>query len=846
MDPWMRSPSENLAALLQRLQLCSRGDLEACERHVRRLCHDLPDFDTVWLDALIHRGILTPWQAEMLQSGNGDSIRIGRFHRRQLLGRATFEAASAQGSELVVLHSVKAGSGAVEEQAGHRLGQQIAELSSVRRGVPSSLMLPHEVLEDSLSGGSVVVSGFVSGWTLEELLIRGGRIPWQAVAEIGRDLLTALAWLESVRMLHGDVVLRNVRMTNSGRAILVDPFVRRSLHPVVALTEQLALRDCEGVAPEQIGSGRPADARSDLYSLGCLLWQLLAARPMVLNADPVARLMKIREHDIPDVRTFVPDCPEWMSRAIVSMTRRSPELRPTSTAELLKQWKSCSGTEFSSGSGIIRALPERRSRAIRPFRMKSRRRGVTGSFVRAASLSGLLILFAALVTGGTYLGWLPRVQTLSLSDRWFSKRPEAATERIPVLPTNSQLTEALVAKIPEIAPENALSQYPALPQPDNNGTIRLTPGTIYLAEDIRFDGSLQIIGASDLSNTENAASSGSEPSVPIAAIRVRRSHPWKIAANQVELTNVQISPLEPDPEQNQGTPGELIGVESRVLRIDGCLLQGQPVKGATGISWRPAMVPDGLTPVDVNSAAETSDDRDEAEDAEDPSDTSVVISNSVVASGGTGIRFYGTPVRCRLENVLIAAGVAGMRCDFGLSGDQEFTIECHRLTQRFSRSFVDVVVQNAEAQRVTLRVTGGESVVAPDLAVVRVASPDVWNRQQFQAEFLLPETGNGVIVPPDLPAVVFFDPKLRHYEESRSDQVIAESLLIAAPEFGSGGSSEPTEEDRGNDSRVVSQFSMQPLDSLLLNYEGPKLAVEMPGIIPSLIPAMPQDSATQP
>ena len=157
---------------------------------------------------------------------------------------------------------------------------------------------------------------------MEELLIRGGRLPWEVVAEVGRELLSALTWLESARLLHGDLVPRNVRLDPRGGIHLVDPFSRRLSQPAFALTDQLTLRDCDGVAPEQVGTGRAADARSELYALGCLLWQLLTSRPVVLSADPVTRMMKQKDHDIADVRGPVPDCPEWMSRLIQSMTRR--------------------------------------------------------------------------------------------------------------------------------------------------------------------------------------------------------------------------------------------------------------------------------------------------------------------------------------------------------------------------------------------------------------------------------------------------------------------------------------------------------------------------------------------
>ena len=59
----MLAPSDQLIDRLTQLELCSSADIVACEPLVRKLCDGLPDFESVWLDALVQRRILTPWQA---------------------------------------------------------------------------------------------------------------------------------------------------------------------------------------------------------------------------------------------------------------------------------------------------------------------------------------------------------------------------------------------------------------------------------------------------------------------------------------------------------------------------------------------------------------------------------------------------------------------------------------------------------------------------------------------------------------------------------------------------------------------------------------------------------------
>ena len=352
------------------------AELDHCEPHVRRLCQDLPDFDSVWLDALVQQRCLTAWQADQLQTDEAQTVVIGRFQRQRALGRTTWLATDEKRVHQYVLRAAPGGKAA---DADLEIEELFAAGDRLRSTRPAALTMPLEVIAipsadrvDSFRNGTerpsrLLVSKFIPGWSMEELLIRGGRLPWEVVAEIGRELLLALTWLESARLLHGDLVLRNVRLDLRGCIHLVDPFARRLSQPAFALTDQLTLRDCDGVAPEQVGTGRAPDARSELYALGCLLWQLLTSRPVLLSADPVTRMMKQKDHDIADVRGPVPDCPEWMSRLIQSMTRRAAELRPGSSAEVLKLWKASAGNSLSHCRTLARRMPDHALRRnVRP------------------------------------------------------------------------------------------------------------------------------------------------------------------------------------------------------------------------------------------------------------------------------------------------------------------------------------------------------------------------------------------------------------------------------------------------------------------------------------------------
>ncbi|MEZ6040083.1 MAG: protein kinase [Planctomycetaceae bacterium] len=382
----MRSPSEKLIRVLSDSGLCSARELADCEPFVAQLSRDLPDFDSVWLDALVQRRLLTPWQAQQIQTGLLNTVTVGHLICLDQSGRNSFVAADRGVRVFYHLHRISnpvrptthpaphpsakpnakcnwdASGGEVDRQTAApvaRICDLVRSVAGKASQAPGSLILPQVTIDaEDGSGSAWVVSEYATGWSLEELLIRGGRFPWPVVAEIGRELLSALEWLETQQMRHGEIVLRNVRITTGGRVVLTDAFLRRHLTPFVTLSDQLTLRDCDGISPEQIGSGRPADVRSELYALGCLLWQCLTSRPVVLNADPVTRLRKLGEHDVIDVRTWVPDCPEWMAHSIMAMTRRSPELRPAVVSDVLKLWRHRVKSGLSQCRVIARKMPD--------------------------------------------------------------------------------------------------------------------------------------------------------------------------------------------------------------------------------------------------------------------------------------------------------------------------------------------------------------------------------------------------------------------------------------------------------------------------------------------------------
>ena len=310
----------------------------------------------------------------------------------------------------------------------------------------------------------VTISRHVRGPHLSELLVRRGRFPASVVVEIGRQLLDGLAALEARGLVHGEVSLTNVRITPHGQSVLVDAGLVSVFRPEFSFHTIRSAERYDGLAPERISAGLPPSSSSDLYSLGCLLWHLLAGRPPFAAGDPLAKVAAHQTQPIVDVREWVPDAPDWLAETLLRWTATNPAARPRSLRE--------AATDFGRPTrGGRRRLASFRGE----FDRSTPRKPPTESNSRWP-----LTVAAIFVMSGAALSLLDqgaRNFVLSLA------RPgtEFLTRKTHRPPTGGEASD--VAREPQ-----------PMPAPDESGRIVLAPGGRYLAEDIAGSGSLQIVG----------------------------------------------------------------------------------------------------------------------------------------------------------------------------------------------------------------------------------------------------------------------------------------------------------------------------------------------------------------
>ena len=134
-----------------------------------------------------------------------------------------------------------------------------------------------------------IVMELVSGHTLREIIHQGERLPLDRALEISEGILVALEYSHEKGIVHRDIKPANVMITDQGDVKVMDFGIARALDDVGATLTSTwnIVGTAQYLSPEQ-ALGESADYRSDIYSAGCLLYEVLTGRPPYIGDTPVS------------------------------------------------------------------------------------------------------------------------------------------------------------------------------------------------------------------------------------------------------------------------------------------------------------------------------------------------------------------------------------------------------------------------------------------------------------------------------------------------------------------------------------------------------------------------------
>ncbi|ADG68179.1 serine/threonine protein kinase [Planctopirus limnophila DSM 3776] len=583
-------PSSDLLMQLERLGITPASALAISRRVMQRLSDDLPAFDGLYLNEFVRRKLLTAWQAERIEAKQTDSLFVGSYLLRRPLGQhrfpKVFEAHRITDGARVALRMIHADRNELQriEQALQRLVAALASLTSSRQQPakftidPSTIACPQEVFRMGdwgsaapplvgttpatlgHSSGLAVVSPFVEGRPLTELLVRRGRFPAAVVQAIGQQLFQALATLESLGFSEGALRLENLRLSSSSRKIvLVDPAIGGILTPVLNLHDTPHPAVLDLAAPERFSHQAAPSAQSDLYAVGCLCWQLLAGRPPFLMGDLYQRVAAHRQRAIPDIAEIAPEVLPQQAQAIALLTQKNPADRPASIREAVELW--------GPGHASILSQFERSFRETVPhFDQNQPRPTVSrGLWAAAVLLVAVGVFFTATRNQWDHL-WL-----LAIPAKAKAVQQQAATSASPETTAVVPITSGQQQTFLRLSAHTAIIPGKPLPVPSSTGSLLLNESTSYEVAEISFVGDLTL-----------EAAPGVTPQIVIG------HEPLKITADTLHLRGIRFL-FKPDVSQ-EAASRLLMTLRARNLTVTDCefILPKDPAGPArAAIAWRP-------------------------------------------------------------------------------------------------------------------------------------------------------------------------------------------------------------------------------------------------------------------
>lgn len=366
--------------------------------------------DAQLAEELVELKKLTPYQAETVSGGDLRELVIGNYVILDRLGEGgmghVYKARHRDMDRIVAIKVLPPQ--AVSSQARLRRFRQ--EVKAAARLSHPNIVTAFDA--DVSSGIPYLVMEYVPGQDLQKVLAEHGRLPVDEAVDYVLQTARGLEYAHSVGVVHRDIKPANLLLDDRGVIRILDMGVAQ-LHALSSEAEdetehRPVTRDgsmvgtADFMSPEQAANARRADARSDVYSLGCTLYFLLTNEPIFRGDSIVDRLLAHRERIPPSLRAARPEVRERLDDIFRRMVAKDPDARYQDMSQLIE--------DLERFEDDPRAKPQAAARVASDDLAPPRR----SSFFRSL----LIVVFAAsLVAAGLWAldQYYPGEATMELS-----------------------------------------------------------------------------------------------------------------------------------------------------------------------------------------------------------------------------------------------------------------------------------------------------------------------------------------------------------------------------------------------------------------------------------------------
>ncbi|MCP2285347.1 serine/threonine protein kinase [Promicromonospora umidemergens] len=272
---------------------------------------------------------------------NTPRVLAGRYEVGELVGRGGM-------AEVHIGHDTRLGRTVAIKVLRSDLARDPSFLVRFRREAQSAAALNHpavvavydtgEDIHQNAAGEDVhvpfIVMEYVEGHTVRDILIDGAAVPIEEAVEITVGVLSALEYSHHAGIVHRDIKPANVMITPTGAVKVMDFGIARAMADSAATMTQTnaVIGTAQYLSPEQ-ARGEQVDTRSDLYSTGCMLFELLTGRPPFQGDSPVAVAYQHVGQEPQRPSEVATDVPDVLDRITLMALTKDREQRYSTAAE---------------------------------------------------------------------------------------------------------------------------------------------------------------------------------------------------------------------------------------------------------------------------------------------------------------------------------------------------------------------------------------------------------------------------------------------------------------------------------------------------------------------------------
>ena len=218
-----------------------------------------------------------------------------------------------------------------DELAGQRFCREARAAASVSH---ENVVAVHQVERDDVKNLPFLVMELITGISLEKRLEKEGRLSLREIVSIGMQTAAGLAAAHDKGLIHRDIKPGNILLEMSGQRVKLTDFgLARAAEDVRLTRSGMVAGTPLYMSPEQ-AIGEELDARSDLFSLGVVLYELAAGEPPFMGKTPLAVLKRVTDEQPIPLGEKNPDLPEWFVHIVDKLLAKKPEDRYQSAREV--------------------------------------------------------------------------------------------------------------------------------------------------------------------------------------------------------------------------------------------------------------------------------------------------------------------------------------------------------------------------------------------------------------------------------------------------------------------------------------------------------------------------------